>query len=223
MQWAIVVSLTLHISAVILIIYFSAFSSVDTQSSGLVLQSIELSPSISSPVQPLTLPPKHHQEMKTPSASLDQVAENPTPESPAEPQSPAAEKSGISGGLKSTPLGLGMTHGYFSPLGSGKTLRDDVRAYYFEIVEKINREWWDKAALLKEPLHEDGVFELVIQRNGTIEELRRVRGTGSREADQLIAEIIKATSPLPPLPSTYELDQFQAPLKIKAPLSLFRF
>jgi protein TonB len=115
-----------------------------------------------------------------------------------------------------------MTHGYFSMLADGKTLRDDVRAYYSEMVEKINREWWDKARLLKEPLREDGVYEIVIQRDGTIMAQQLVRSTGSREADQLIAEIIKKASPLPPLPATYQLDQFQVPLKIKAPLSLFR-
>jgi protein TonB len=115
-----------------------------------------------------------------------------------------------------------MAHGYFSMLADGKTLRDDIRAYYFEMVEKINREWWNNAAQLKEPLRADGVFEVIVQRDGTIVSLRLIRGSGSNAADRLIAESIRKASPLPPLPSTYESDQFNVPLKIKAPLSLFR-
>ena len=122
----------------------------------------------------------------------------------------------------STPLGLGMTHGYFSSLSDGRSLRDDIRGYYFEMVEKINREWWDRAGLLKEPLRQDGIFELLIQRDGTIVSIRTLRGTGSSEADRLLSEIIRNASPLSPLPSTYELDLFKAPLRVKAPSFLFR-
>ena len=122
----------------------------------------------------------------------------------------------------STPLGLGMTHGYFSGLADGRSLRDDIRGYYFEMVEKINREWWEKAGLLKEPLRQDGIFELVVQRDGTIVSIRILQGSGSSEADRLLTEIIRTASPLPPLPSTYELGLFRAPLRIKAPSFLFR-
>jgi protein TonB len=121
-----------------------------------------------------------------------------------------------------TPLGLGMTHGYFSGLADGRSLRDEIRGYYFEVVEKINREWWDKAGLLKEPIRQDGVFELLLQRDGTIASIRILQGTGSNEADRLLSEIIRNTSPLPSLPATYDLSMFRAPLRIKAPSFLFR-
>ena len=122
----------------------------------------------------------------------------------------------------STPLGLGMTHGYFSGIADGRSLRDDIRGYYFEMVEKINRGWWDKAGLLKEPLRQDGIFELLVERDGTIVSIRILQGSGSREADRLLTEIIKKSSPLPPLPSSYDPDLFRAPLRIKAPSFLFR-
>jgi protein TonB len=115
-----------------------------------------------------------------------------------------------------------MTHGYFSGLADGRTLRDDIRGYYFEMVEKINREWWDKAGLLKEPLRQDGIFELLVQRDGTIVSIQILQGTGSSEADRLLTGIIRNSSPLPPLPSTYNLELFRAPLRIKAPSFLFR-
>ena len=90
------------------------------------------------------------------------------------------------------------------------------------MVEKINREWWDQAALLKEPLRRDGIFELLVQRDGSIVSIRMLQGTGSKEADRLLAKIIRDASPLPALPSTYDLDLFRAPLRIKAPSFLFR-
>jgi protein TonB len=100
--------------------------------------------------------------------------------------------------------------------------RLNIRGYYFEMVEKINREWWDKAGLLKEPLRRDGIFELLVQRDGTIVTIRILQGSGSHEADRLLTEIIRNASPLPPLPSSYDSSMFRAPLRIKAPSFLFR-
>ena len=122
----------------------------------------------------------------------------------------------------STPLGLGMTHGYFSGLADGRSLKNEIPCYYFEMVEKINRSWWEKAGLLKEPLRQDGIFELLIQRDGTIVSIRVLKGTGSREVDRMLSDLIMKTSPLPALPSTFDQDLFRAPLRIKAPSFLFR-
>ena len=77
--------------------------------------------------------------------------------------------------------------------------------------------------ILKEPLRQDGIFEVLVQRDGNFDSMRILQGTGSREADRLVLEIIRNASPFPPLPSTYELDIFRAPLRIKAPSYLFRF
>jgi TonB family protein len=224
MQWALVISLLSHGGAALLVIIFSGFSTSGKHSANLTIQEIELSPSLTAPSQPLPPPAAQLPAMAVPPPLLEteKPVQEPLQEPPAALQPPATENAGKEGGLISTPLGLGMTHGYFSMLADGKTLRDDVRAYYSEMVEKINREWWDKAGLLKDPLREDGFFEIIIHRDGTIEAQQLVRSTGSSEADRVIAEIIKKASPLPPLPSSYPLEQFRAPLRIKAPLSLFR-
>ena len=225
MQWALVISLLFHGGAALLVIFFSGFSTSGKHSAPLMIQEIELSPSLTAPSQPLPAPPDQLPAMAVPlqpAREAERAVQEPLQEPPAAPQPAEAVNAGKEGGLISTPLGLGMTHGYFSMLADGKTLRDDVRAYYSEMVEKINREWWDKAGLLKDPLREDGYFEIIIHRDGTIEAQQLVRSTGSSEADRLIVEIIKKASPLPPLPSSYPLDQFRAPLRIKAPLSLFR-
>ena len=222
MQWALLFSLLLHGGAALVVIFFSGFSTSGKHSPTLIIENIEFPPSLTAPSQPLPAPPALQQEMPLPAPPPTPEAVKSAQEPPAETAPPATESAAKEGGLISTPLGLGMTHGYFSMLADGKTLRDDIRTYYAEMVEKINREWWDKAGLLKEPLREDGIFEIIIQRDGTIMAQQLVRSTGSREADRLLAEIITKASPLTPLPAAYPLPQFQVPLRIKAPLTLFR-
>jgi protein TonB len=125
--------------------------------------------------------------------------------------------------LMTTPLGLGMTYGYVSSLGEGNSLRDDIRVYYLDVVERINREWWKRAEALKEPIRQDGIIELYLRPDGSIISQRIGQGTGSREADQILQDVIKAVSPLPPLPASFDQNMFLAPLRIKAPSYLFRF
>jgi TonB family protein len=221
MGYALAFSLALHIGAALAFIIAGGLRMAAKNSPDLIFQEITLGPSLSAPAK-TPAPAVPHPAMTSPAPLSDQEANKPV-QVPAPEQPP--ESTGISGnegGLMSTPLGLGMTHGYFSGLADGRSLRDDVRGYYFEMVEKINREWWDKAGLLKEQLRQDGVFELLVERDGTIVSIRILQGTGSSEADRLLTEIIRKASPLPPLPSSYDLDLFRAPLRIKAPSFLFR-
>lgn len=222
MLCALVISLVLHGGAALVIIVAGSFSIGGKNSTHFVIQDIELSPSISSPVKTATAPPEQRLAIPSPAPTSAIGTDNPAPESIPEQPAHSSEHSEKQAEIASTPLGLGMAHGYFSSLADGRSLRDDIRGYYFEMVEKINREWWDKAGFLKEPLRQDGIFELLIQRDGTIVSVRILRGTGSKEADRLVTDMIRSISPLPSLPSTYDLSQFRAPLRIKAPSFLFR-
>jgi len=222
MWYALAFSLALHMGAAVAFIIAGGLRMAGEQAAIFNIQEISLAPSLSAPAKAPAAAPEPQPAMTPatpqPDREADQPAPEPAPEQPMESTSGPAKE----GGLMSTPLGLGMTHGYFSGLADGRTLRDDIRGYYFEMVEKINREWWDKAGLLKEPLRRDGIFELLVQRDGTIVSIRVLQGSGSKEADRLLAEIIRKASPLPPLPPSYELDLFRAPLRIKAPSFLFR-
>jgi len=221
-QWALAISLILHGGAVLLVVYFSTISSAGNRSTNLTIQDIEFSQPPVPPLQPLAVPTEHNHIAASPAPPHVRESGPLIQEKSAETRPITADNTSNAGGLAETALGLGMAHGYFSMFADGKTLRDDVRVYYFELVEKINHEWWKKAGLLKEPLRADGIFEILIQRDGSIVSLHLVRGSGSTEADRLIADIIRNAAPLPPLPATYGMDQFNAPLRIKAPLSLFR-
>ena len=44
--------------------------------------------------------------------------------------------------LQDASLGLSIISGYFSSIGEGETLRDDIREYYFEMLRRINEKWW---------------------------------------------------------------------------------
>lgn len=222
MGYALALSLVLHIGAGLVFIIAGGFGTGGKNTHNFMIQEVELTPSLSAPAKkepaPIVPPPVTTSATPTKTLDTDQPAPEPAAEKPSEP-SGNNEKAGD---LMSTPLGLGMTYGYFSGLSDGRSLRDDIRGYYFEMVEKINREWWDKAGLIKEPLRQDGIFEVLVQRDGTIVSLRLLKGTGSSEADRVLAEIIRRASPLPPLPSTFDRSIFEAPLRIKVPSFLFR-
>ncbi|MEI6205478.1 MAG: TonB C-terminal domain-containing protein [Desulfuromonadales bacterium] len=220
MGLALALSSAMHIGAGLLFIVAGSFNIGGEKISTFIIEDIALPPSISAPPKPMIAP---NPEALSESSSPTEQEPEKTAQMPAPEQPPASTGSSANdAGFMSTQLGLGMTHGFFSSLADGRSLRDEIRGYYFEMVEKINREWWDKAGLLKESLHQDGIFELLVQRDGTIVSIRMTQGTGSSEADRLLMQIINSASPFTPLPPTYDLSLFRAPLRIKAPSFLFR-
>ncbi|KAB0668813.1 TonB C-terminal domain-containing protein [Oryzomonas sagensis] len=219
MGYALATSLMLHLLAVVFI--FAAGGAVRSipAVSGILVENVTFAPTISPAKQAEPVPaPAPSEPPRQPDASQDV----PPLQASSAAQTAAPEKA--SEGMKelmATPLGLGMTYGYISSLAEGRSLREDIRGYYFEVVEKINREWWKRADGLKEPIRRDGIIELYVQPDGSIISQRIYQGTGSREADQVLQDVIKAVAPLPPLPASFDQKVFLAPLKIKAPSTLF--
>lgn len=210
-----VVSVGLHLVSVLFLAYiWTAPAAVNTASY------LEMRDLVSTPAD-------------SPTAIMSQPAsDSPAPGQRQPPSEPAQERqpeTAISDNeaaptpdIGATPLGLGMSHGFVSSLGDGVTLRADIRDYYLLLVERINKQWWEKAGTLKEAIRQDGSAVLVILRDGTLVDRRINRGTGSVEADRALLESIDKSAPMPPLPESYERDVFTAPLKISAPLQLFR-
>jgi protein TonB len=121
--------------------------------------------------------------------------------------------------LQEASFGLSITSGYFSSIGAGETLRDDIREYYFEMLRRINEKWW-----LNRESHQAGrkgaVFYLVIARNGAIVDRMLMESSGNPVCDRAMLHTLEAAGPLPPLPNTYRGDFFQAPLRFNMPLNL---
>lgn len=209
------VSIGLHLASVLFLAYIWTAPGAVNSASYLEMRDLVSIPA-DSPAPVMSSPPAD-------SPAQEQLQKLPVPdqEKPSEPVSPAPETASVPD-ITTTPLGLGMSHGFVSSLGDGVTLRADIRDYYLLLVERINRQWWDRAGMLKEAVRQDGSAVLVILRDGTLLDRRINRGTGSAEADRALLESIDKSSPLPPLPESYERDVFTAPLKITAPLQLFR-
>lgn len=122
--------------------------------------------------------------------------------------------------LQERSFGLGLTNGYFSSIAQGETLRGDIREYYFSMLREINEKWWLNKESQQAGLR-GALINIVVARNGAILQQKLVRSSGNRDFDRAMMKTIEAASPLPPLPQSYELDSFSAPLRFTGPLNLF--
>ena len=159
------------------------------------------------------------------------------PEPPIIPQptatAPATEaeelntriREAVSGGreqpelLEQASLGLGLSLGYFSSLAEGRTLRDDIKEYYFTLLRKVNEQWWlIGAGTVRTP--RIPVLTVVLNRNGDL--LNRVieQGSGDPEFDRKILRSVDGAAPFPPLPPTYREQYFTVPIRMVPPLNL---
>jgi protein TonB len=121
--------------------------------------------------------------------------------------------------IQQTSVGLGATRGYFRSLGEGETLRADIQAYYFDLLQSINEKWW-----LDKNIDRKGIRELVmnvlVARDGTIIGKELVRGSGNSGYDRAVLKALEGVGHVPPLPETYRGDYFIAPIRLVAPLNL---
>lgn len=205
------VSLTIHLAPIAMLILNAPPVKNSPRVSFVDLNSFNLPPVPAEPIisAPNRVAPKEPQKLKP---STDQGTLDPkVAATPSEATPPA---------IMSSPLGLGMANGYFSTLADGKSLRDDIRAYYFDLLDKINEKWWQRAGTLKETALRDGVVEILIGHDGKLLEAKLTWNTGSPEADRAIIEVLNTAAPFSPLPASYEPELFRAPLRITAPSHL---
>ncbi len=209
-------SLAIHISCIAVVLLASSFR--NHKSSVTFIDLKDIVPYVPAASQVIQAPAPVAEIPPMPLVKPEPVKEK--AESPATLTKPLATDAALQEILE-TPLGRGMTNGYFSTLAEGRTLRSDIREYYFQLLEKINNLWWDKANTLKDTVPHDGIVEISLGRDGTLYDLRISMSTGSREVDRAILEMLKSGGPFPALPASYELDSFRAPLRITPPLHMF--
>ncbi len=163
----------------------------------------------------------------------------PTPAEPVppplpepEPVAPATEaekltttlQEAVSGGkeqpdlLEQSSLGLGLSLGYFSSLAEGRSLRDDIKNYYFTLLRKVNEQWWlTGAGSIRTP--GIPIITVTLSRNGDLMERFIEQGSGDREYDRKILQALDAAAPFPPLPPSYREPFFRVPIRMVAPLN----
>lgn len=174
-----------------------------------------------------------------PAATNGQVVANTVPTSldypePAlessSPDSAAPENplSGAEGGMQNNivsfdhnSIGFGLTNGFFSSLGDGETLRDDLREYYLQLLKEVNSRWWQERQTYKTPARAIMV-NMLIARNGEVIDIRLLQSSGSRNDDQALLKTLTKITGLPVLPDSYQGELFVAPLRFNAPLNLLR-
>ena len=121
--------------------------------------------------------------------------------------------------IQQSSLGLGITRGFFRSLAEGESLRADIRAYYFSMLQNINEKWWIDKGIERKGLR-DVVVNVIIARNGEIVDKQMVYSSGNPAYDRAVLKSLEAAAPLPPLPESYPGDFFQAPIRLVAPLNL---
>ena len=170
--------------------------------------------------------PKPQTEEIAPKPETPPVPEPlPTPPMPETQRLNDTVKEAVAGGreqpelLEQASLGLGLSLGYFSSLAEGRTLRDDIKQYYFTLLRKINEKWWliGKGSIRTPRIP---IITVVISRNGEL--LNRIieQGSGDQEFDQKILQAVDAANPFPPLPPSYTDPYFTVPIRMVAPLNL---
>jgi periplasmic protein TonB len=184
---------------------------------------------LGAPQHPAPMPELPKQSApENPAPKIEQPA---VPEAPSAPESlPQAQQSQLlpnppAAAPKAeqershTTLGLGLTRGYFKSLGDGETLREDIKGYYLEMLQGINEKWWVDQQLDKRRI-DPVMVSITVARNGEIVNSEVLRSSGNPRYDRAVLAALAAASPLPPLPSNYEGDFFQAPIRLVPPLNL---
>jgi len=161
------------------------------------------------------------------------VAKTPTPEAApeaapdaaaAQPRDTQAEQAAaarptVQEQAAATSFGLGMTKGYFRSIGNGETLRDGVRGYYLDMLERINQQWW-----LDQGVDKKGIgpimVNVVIRHDGEIVDVQLMTGSGNPAYDKAVVKALASAGPLPPLPPDYREPFFLAPIRLVPPLNL---
>ena len=116
-------------------------------------------------------------------------------------------------------IGLGMISGHFASFAQGESLKDEIRAYYFVLMRRINEVWWTTGAAEGNFVAPASVT-IMISRDGTVVGCELLESSGSREQDLALLESIKKAAPLPPLPQSFPQRTFNAPIRFVPPLRL---
>ena len=174
------------------------------------------------PPQPEPAPPAE----AVPAEPVTPPLQKPVPNTPATDAERLNEhvREAVAGGkdqpelLEQSSLGLGLSLGYFSSLAEGRTLRDDIKQYYFDMLRKVNEQWWlTGTGSIRTP--RIPIITVVLARNGDLVERFIEQGSGDREYDRKILQALDAAAPFPPLPPAYRDPFFKVPIRMVAPLN----
>lgn len=211
-------SFLLHVFAAFVLISLSGNQPVPVPAVTYVdLKSVQSPAPLPAPPKQETVTPPVTPEAPVQPAPAEPVKQQPVETPPAQPATPPQAKPDED--RSHTVLGLGLTRGYFKSLGEGETLRDDIRLYYLDMLQVINEKWWMNEEIDKRRVAPVVVL-LAVARNGEILEARISESSGNRQYDKAVLDSVAKAGPLPPLPASYDMKVFLAPIRLVPPLNL---
>lgn len=129
---------------------------------------------------------------------------------PPSPPDAAAEQEPSS-------ISFSISAGSFMSFGEGSSLKDELRPYFLEMLERINRSWQHTGRGVR--LSRGALLLVSLERDGKIREVRILQGSGNRSHDRLLVAAVEGTV-FSPLPESYGKETFEAPIRFSPPLSL---
>lgn len=136
---------------------------------------------------------------------------------------PEYEATGEVGGKEATQLpppssiAFSVSAGSFVSFGDGQSLRDELRPYFLEMLEMINRSWQEVGRGVI--LQRGAMLLISVDREGNVRGAKVVQSSGNRAHDRLLLMAVER-SRFSPLPSSYDTERFEAPIRFTPPLSL---
>jgi TonB family protein len=151
-------------------------------------------------------------DLADPPAESEATATPPLAEVPAQVVSTPAPPSSLL---------FGISSGAFASFGDGVSLKDDIRPYFLEILERINASWHKEGSGVT--LAAPAMLLVSIERNGELRAVQTLQSTGNPYHDRLLARAVRSAAPFPVMPASYTPPTFEAPLRFSPPLSLMSF
>lgn len=166
--------------------------------------------------------------MTTPPLTTETTEEAEPEEVPAVPDNPVSQPATTAppappAEIVAPPSSLlfGISSGSFASFGDGITLREDIRSYFLEILERINASWQKEGTGVK--LTSQAMLLLSIERSGELHSVQMLRSSGNAVHDRLLANAVSKAAPFPPIPASFVGRTFETPLRFTPPLSLMSF
>lgn len=170
---------------------------------------------IASPPAEQTLPSEETTSEEIEDSPPDAAIENAVESLP-----PTAVRTITPEDTKPSSLLFSISSGSFASFGDGISLRDDIRPYFLDMLERINTSW--KMESNGTQLKRAAMLLVSLEKDGIVKNVNILKSSGNNFHDRMLVSAISKTVFLP-LPSTYSAATFDAPVRFSPPLSLMQF
>lgn len=149
------------------------------------------------------------------------IPETTVPQTAVEPPPAVAVPPAATVIAPPTSIMFGISSGSFASFGDGLSLREDIRPYFLEILERINTAWQQEGKGVK--LTAPAMLLISIERAGELNNVQILQSSGNQLHDRLLARAVAKAAPFPAVPAGFNRRTFETPIRFTPPLSLMSF